>query len=303
MKRRKHTHQENKKLEQLIDRHFEQAADSGIPPMSDFDEQGVLDRIGRGIRKRKMRTILLQAAAAAVLISVSVLAWQVTPTRKQPAQASMLQFDAGTGQRTSITLEDGTTVWLNAGSHLRYPSAFAKDKREVFIEGEAYLDVREDAQRPFLVHTGDVTTRVLGTTFNIVAYPEEKRIEITVLSGKVSTSGKGDSTLLTPDQQAVYAAGGQLMAHHRIADAAETIHWKSNKLIYKGKQLSQVIAALERWYGIQIKADNALLQCTVSADFTGEPADKVLQVLASLVNGAMTQENGIYSITGKGCNY
>jgi ferric-dicitrate binding protein FerR (iron transport regulator) len=294
-KKRSITQPDDSKLEDLVNQYFRKAAASGVEDNGDFDREGVFQRVRNSIstKRRQIRTFWAAAASILLLLGITLL-WQQYPVQKA-SLAIMTERLTGTGHTLQIQLEDGTIVWLNAGSKLRYPAAFAADKREVFIEGEAYLEVSQDAKRPFLVHTGDVITRVLGTSFNVTTYPKE--VEVTVLTGKVSLG----NTLLSPGQQAACNQDGKVMAFHENMDARETIRWKEHKMIYDSKRLSQVAASLERWYGIKIQPDARLAGCIISADFTGESVENVMAVLAQLVNGKVIRKGDSYNILGESC--
>lgn len=111
------------------------------------------------------------------------------------------------GGEYQTRLPDGTTIWLNAGSSITYPITFASDKREVHIEGEVYFDVQKDKKRPFLVHADQTVITVLGTQFNVSAYPEEQRIQTTLIEGSVRLQKGTEIRYLRPGQQAKTAKG------------------------------------------------------------------------------------------------
>lgn len=305
MKRKQRTAKEEQRLEELLGRYFDQAARKGAPDSGAFDSDKVYDTVQRNIAWHRQRRNLIWAAAGltAVLCTMASLFWHPAP---KPVLA-MRELKTGAGQVKQVKLEDGSIVWLNAGSRLQYPEHFGQDNRQIQIAGEAYVEVTADSKRPFEVITGNVCTKVLGTAFNITAYPEQRLTEVTVISGKVSLQAVNDNkqpgTVVGPDQQAVYAADGQRIAFHEHVAAAASLRWKERRLVFTGKKLSQVVAAVERWYGIKIQLGSALSDCTISADFTGEPAEQVLQVLAQLANGAVQRQDSVYQLTGKGCGY
>lgn len=300
MKRKRSIAQkEDDKLDDLVGRYFKKAEASGVEDSGEFDGEKVFRRISRNIAGQRKRMWMRWAAVASIAALLGALfLWQQRPAGTSSV-AAMTERSAGIGRTLQVQLEDGTVVWLNAGSTLRYPATFAADKREVFIEGEAYLEVSQDAGRPFSVRTGDVVTKVLGTSFNITAYPGDRQVEVTVLTGKVSLG----NTVLTQGQQAACTQNGAVVAFSKQIDAAEAILWKDHKVVYNGKRLAQVAASLERWYGVEIRPDAKLADCTISADFTGEPVDSVMAVLAQLVNGKAVRTANSYRITGEGCNY
>jgi transmembrane sensor len=295
MKRKQRTAKEEQRLEELLGRYFDKAAREGAPDSGAFDGEKVYDTVQRNITRRNQRRNLVWAAAGtmAVLCTLAALLWRPAA---QPVLA-MRQTQTGAGQVEQVKLEDGSIVWLNAGSRLTYPEHFGQDKRQIQIEGEAYVEVIADSKRPFEVITGNVCTKVLGTAFNITAYPEHRRTEVTVISGKVSLQAVSGNTqpgtIVGPEQQAVYASDGQRIAFYEHVAVETSLQWKERKLVFNGKKLSQVVAAVERWYGIKIQLGSALSDCTISADFTGEPAEQVLQVLAQLANGAVQRQDSV----------
>jgi transmembrane sensor len=112
------------------------------------------------------------------------------------------QFSTVNGQVASLTLADGTRVWLNGGSKLSYPEAFRGDKREITLTGEAFLEVTHDAKKSFIVHTGNIRTQVLGTSFNVKAYPEDSFVKVDVVTGKVGVvAALAPTVFLTPAEE------------------------------------------------------------------------------------------------------
>lgn len=161
---------------------------------------------------RSYRKYAAIAASLIVLISAALYLYFRTP-----GDSSMIAY-AQTGNIVKFELSDGTRIWLNSKSKLTYPSSFKNKKlREVYLEGEAYFEVKHDKEHPFLVHTRNLTTRVLGTRFNIQAYKGTSHIEVTLLQGKVMLTtdalsarrdhNKPDTVFLKPNEKAVYAAG------------------------------------------------------------------------------------------------
>ena len=158
----------------------------------------------------------------------------------------------------NLVLEDGTRVWLNAGSSLRYPAEFAaQGPRHVILEGEACFDVAADAARPFIVETAEQTLRVLGTQFNIYAYPDEPVTYTTLASGSVELSSKtGDATVrLSPGQQArLTACSGDYSVGE--ANAGEALAWRDGVFVFDGNSLELVFRKLSRWYDFEYSFDS-----------------------------------------------
>ena len=157
------------------------------------------------------------------------------------------------GGEYRIELEDGTKVWINSASRLRYPVVFSGDTREVYLEGEAYFEVRRDVVRPFIVHSGEQKVTVLGTSFGISCYAGEVNNYTTLVSGKVKVDferGK-QSCVLEPGMQVAYNKESGV-AMERKVDVAEFVAWKDGKYIFKQKRLEDILSTLSRWYDFEV---------------------------------------------------
>lgn len=157
------------------------------------------------------------------------------------------------GRQYNLTLPDGSKVWLNAASSIKYPTAFAEKERRVEVTGEAYFEVAKNTKQPFKVNiSGKAEVEVLGTHFNINAYDNEKRIETTLLEGVVWVSGGGsDGAILAPGQQAQVSDIGKVRVVKDI-NLEQVIAWKSGVFNLNGLSLEEVMRQVERWYDIEV---------------------------------------------------
>ncbi len=157
------------------------------------------------------------------------------------------------GGEYRIELEDGTKVWINSDSRLRYPVIFSSDTREVYLEGEAYFEVQRDVNRPFIVHAGDQNVTVLGTSFGISCYASEVNDYTTLVSGKVKVDfeqGK-QSFMLEPGMQVTYNKKIRVATKRKV-DVAEFVAWKNGKYVFKQKRLEDILSTLSRWYDFEV---------------------------------------------------
>lgn len=157
------------------------------------------------------------------------------------------------GGEYRIELEDGTKVWINSASRLRYPVVFSGNIREVYLEGEAYFEVQREGDRPFIVHSGEQKVTVLGTSFGISCYASEANDYTTLVSGKVKVDferGK-QSFVLEPGMQVAYNKESGV-AMERKVDVAEFVAWKDGKYIFKQKRLEDILSTLSRWYDFEV---------------------------------------------------
>ena len=155
-----------------------------------------------------------------------------------------------------LVLGDGTKVWLNSASSLSYPVQFAEKERCVELDGEAYFEVTPDPERPFIVKSGDVQTRVLGTSFNIQAYRNEKSVYTTLLTGsiRVAVADGGDAVVLTPGREAIWEKGSGAIQVEAV-NAEDAIAWRYGNFIFEEEDIEVVMRMLSRWYEVEFVFD------------------------------------------------
>ena len=160
-------------------------------------------------------------------------------------------LETAKGQTCQVLLPDGTEIWLNAASSLKYPSTFdTGSPRRVTLSGEAYFQVSRDPSRPFIVKTALQEVKVLGTHFNVNSYIDEPATTTTLLSGSVLVSGlNADQKVLKPGEQSILAEGSIQV---KKADVEEAVAWKNEEFIFSGDDLRTVMRKIERWYNIEV---------------------------------------------------
>jgi transmembrane sensor len=299
----------------LIRQYFEGEAERDIPEEADlsFNSDELYSRIQQTINKDEqrpnMRNVWKYAASVAVFAGIILAAgYRYMQNTSAPDHITLNQQKAARGHISKMELPDGTVVWLNAGSKLYFPQAFAKNKREVTLEGEAYFDVKHENERPFLVHTQNVVTQVLGTSFNISSYAESGRIKVTVLSGKVAVyetakNGGKQPLMVTASQEVIYSKVKQELAYNlKPLPPADAAAWKQGNLIFKNTELSEVIQALERRYDIKIQLDSTMQHCPITVNFNNQAVEQVMRILPRLVEGELSINKGTYRLSGAGCH-
>ncbi|MEJ2882473.1 FecR family protein [Pedobacter sp. GR22-6] len=175
--------------------------------------------------------------------------YQVLPQEGKAASAQFNTIETPVGGQYQVGLVDGTRVWLNAGSSLRYPLKFSKNERRVELTGEGYFEVAHDKSAPFKVSNFRQVVVVLGTHFNVMAYADEKVLKTTLLEGSVSIRQSGTETLLKPGQQA-QLVNGKIEVVDDI-DLEDVIAWKNGYFRFN-ESLESIMAKISRWYGVQI---------------------------------------------------
>lgn len=197
-----------------------------------------------------------------------------------PAPAKTLTAETGRGEDRNVTLPDGSTVWLNAGSRLVYPSRFDGDRRVVYIHGEGYFEVTHDERHPFVVESDYFTTTVLGTVFNVNTY-SRKDASLVLIKGKVTVCTNGSSTqyIVMPGQKAVCDGQGQWSVS-RVNTYPYTQH-KDGFFYFDHASLHDIMAEIGRWYGKTVVfEDNSLARLRLH--FVAERSDRLESVIESL---------------------
>ncbi|WP_316784951.1 FecR family protein [Pedobacter frigiditerrae] len=156
------------------------------------------------------------------------------------------------GGQYQVVLHDGSKIWLNAGSSLKYPTAFRGNDRTVNITGEAYLEVAKNKQLPFRVISGNQTIEVLGTHFNVNAYDDEVAIKTTLLEGAVKVLTDKASTIIAPGEQTYFNnSNGSLQK--KAVDVEQEVAWKNGLFSFKGDDVQAIMRQISRWYNVEIE--------------------------------------------------
>jgi len=201
---------------------------------------------------RQLYTYAYKAAAILFIPLLLVTVWQFFFDAEVKSE-SYLTLETPLGSKLKTTLPDGTEVWQNAGSTLKYPARFNSDTREVTLIGEAYFHVTSDKKHPFLVKTDEGTVTVTGTRFNISSYPDDTNYSVVLEEGHVSFQPKNsDATMhLQPSEQVLLnKQTGRL--EKKIIDTEKYTSWTSGKLIFRNDPLNEVVARLNRWFNADI---------------------------------------------------
>lgn len=183
------------------------------------------------------------------------------------------------GGQYRLTLPDGTDVWLNAASSIRYPTAFAGNERRVELTGEAYFEVKHNAAMPFKVKTRDMLIEDLGTSFNVMAYEEEPMIKTTLLEGSVRVTKAPASIVLEPGQQALVDASGK-MSLIWDADIEAALAWKNGLFRFRDESIETIMRQVSRWYDVDVEYQGNVKDMRFGAAISRkENVSKLLQFL------------------------
>lgn len=208
------------------------------------------------------------------------------------------------GRRTQLVLEDGTKVWLNAGSKLVYPSVFNQEKRTVYLEGEAAFDVAHDKQHPFIVKAEDQEIEVLGTVFNVSSYVDEPQVKTALKSGSVKINYKEKGLFATKESVTIkpgtIASYDKEMLNMEVVkgEVANSFLWIDGLIVFKNDNLDYITHRLSRYYNVPIEVSNTE---TNNITFSGyldlkTTVEEVLDVISESASFSYTNENGIIKI-------
>ncbi|MBA4167300.1 MAG: DUF4974 domain-containing protein [Chitinophagaceae bacterium] len=253
---------------------------------------------------RTGRSFARLAAAAAILFCVIVSAWWLGShfLKEQPVAKS-----AVAPIHQTLILPDGSMVTLNTGSKLSYPTVFNGSTRDVYLIGEAYFDIKHEDSKPFIVHSGTYVTVVLGTAFNIKAYPFEDSMSITVAKGKVkveNTYDKKSLGILLPGDQLVISKAA-VSGNIKKADVQKVLQWKKEELVFDNITFDEAAVILSNRYGIEMLFDNDRLRnCRFTCRFSSEnTVDEILDIVCTLTNAEWNRENkSVILLKGAGCS-
>lgn len=159
-------------------------------------------------------------------------------------------------QVVSLMLVDGSRVWINAASSMKYPTAFIGKERKVEITGEAYFEIAHNAAMPFIVKKGDAEVRVLGTHFNVNAYDDENNMKVSLLEGAVKVSKANETKFLSPGQQAEIDQQGKITLNRNV-DMEEVVAWKNGLFVFNNTDLELIMRQIGRWYDVEVQYSGA----------------------------------------------
>ncbi|MCK4361622.1 MAG: FecR family protein, partial [Bacteroidales bacterium] len=204
------------------------------------------------------------------------------------------------GEKAKVVLSNGTKIWINSGSSLKYPDVFTGKNPEVFLEGEAFFDVSHNRNKPFIVTTSLIQVEVLGTEFNISSYPDDETIETTLVTGTVKITSKNaksklgkENYILKPNEKATFSKNNNTIVVDEVITKYYT-SWKDGRLYFNNETFEKIAKRLERWYDLEIKLTGSELKynrytCVVNKD-------KTIEHVLNLLNICTPIE---YSIEGK----
>ena len=251
------------------------------------------------LRRRVIPLWLKMGVAAALTGFVMLFVWNRHPANNTTAVVAQSWANVNNIGNSIIKqdLPDGSSVWLKPGSRLSYPKAFAKTLRSVKMQGEAFFEITKNPQRPFIIESKHIVTKVWGTSFRVVDNNNAQKATVTVLTGKVSVSKTGSEAhkagarllagevMLKPHQQVIYSQHDGSLTANPHADMGTMNLWKHIDLSFKNEKLTGIAAVLNQKFDVNIKVEDARLKdASMTADLTGLNLPEVLEVLKTSMN-------------------
>lgn len=235
----------------------------------------------------KIFRFLRVAAIFIVAVLVSYFTVQITQNidRTENQKGMLQEITTANGQRTRLTLAEGTHILLDAGSKMKLPKVFENNKREVYLEGQAYFEVAHNPEKPFVIHLNGTKVRVLGTKFSISAYPEDHSVEVVVKEGRVEFTTDNNkepkSTLVTANELAKYNKDNNKLIKREVDDLNLYLGWIDYNMNFNNTQMSEVALDLERRYAVGVTfKDEKIKSMKLTAHLKSKEIENVLDVIA-----------------------
>jgi transmembrane sensor len=245
-------------------------------------------RIKTQSQTTRIITIITRIAAVLTLPLLAFTVWSLFFQQKTlelaPNEITWHEIQSPAGMRSHVVLPDGSNLWLNAESKIKYSIPFTRQNREVELSGEAFLKVVKNEKAPFIVNAGTASVKVLGTQFNVKAYPEDEQLEVALAEGSVEFTGttadgkKAETTLVPNDFLAMNKTTGKVLLERKNLN--KHISWIKNTIIFDETPMPEVAKTIERWYGVKvIVADAEINKYRFTTTFENESLYRVLELL------------------------
>jgi transmembrane sensor len=299
---KKQSEDESAESEVAFQRHMDRMRSLGID-MGNAEEEVSLDEFPDAPNRFQKRRMISFLSAGFILLFLGYYFLNFRNTSPVTAQKPVWEVITRNGSKSNIQLPDGSSVWLNAGSRLTYDSLYGTALREVTLSGEAYFDVVRNPKKPFIIHTGKINIRVLGTIFNVRSYPEDKTIETSLIKGSIEVSFPAQPSkkiILKPNQKLIIDktasnAGANtnsgvtglnplisIQHLNRIGTDSSITEtgWMENRLYFDDMSFHDLLQNMERKYGVSFKVDDAALDTIhFTGSFQNETVSQALDAL------------------------
>jgi len=238
---------------------------------------------GKTQKKSKVKRLFINVSRIAAILVIGALIGIIAQNYKK-AEPVYYTSIAPKGSVSQMVLPDNTMVYLNSGSEIKYSIEGVNKQREIFLKGEAWFQVEENKQKPFVVHTSIYDVNVLGTEFNVKAYPEDDQITTTLEKGSIRITSTDNfkilnNQVLKPGEQLVYNKQNNVIRLREV-NTKQFTAWKENKLIFINLSLNELFVLLERKYGVDIEVkDKSILDLHYDGTLKDETIEEIMEIL------------------------
>lgn len=277
------------------------------PRKPEFDLSSALQKLNYRIdaheeEQKKTRSLSWQkiAASLAIFLAAGVAIYVLGKySESRSEEITYTEQHASPNEQVSIKLSDGSIVQLNSKASLKYPETFKGFKREVYLTGEAFFEIEKDSLRPFIIHTGEFSTHVLGTSFNVNATGDN--VIVSVATGKVRVMQGNNTHELLPNEKVKYSRVSHTMLKVQ-ADLDKELAWKNHTLILEDILLADAAKKIEQQYGVTIHFKNEnIRQCRITGKYKNEPIENVLRAISYSTGIQYSIAGQTITLYGKGC--
>lgn len=224
--------------------------------------------------------------------------------QRRGATVGWVTFTNTKARIVPYVLPDSSVIWLHPRAEVRWAEPFAT--RNVHFSGEGFFDVKRDPERPFVIHSGDLQTRVLGTSFNVRAIPGEATVKVSVATGRVEVSdaAKRTSVVLKPEQEAVFEPKSKHLAVQAVQEkASDKEIWQAASLVFNETPMTEVAERLMQTFNVKIGfSDDGLADCRLKVDFTNQRLPEILEMIDTLLGSTYYMDGENITLKGQGCH-
>lgn len=307
--------EENQLTEQAVTLAWNQSENLGTQPKVDLEDdfKALETRIANDekeeanpeTKEAKRRNLPLRWLSIAAGIAMLLIAGFFLSKNVDGGSESIVFTELNTGSLTkTIVLSDGTQVNLNKDSYLKYPEKFNSNERKVFLEGEAFFEVTHNPSHPFIVETKEGTVKVLGTSFNVRAFPKEGKEEVQVATGRVEVEvlETKEKVILIPGNKSVLDKENKTLEKH-VKASANSFSWHSQELVFEDTPIHEVLESIEKHYGVTIVLENEnIANCPFNSKFKNDDIEVVLATISDVLDIEIIKDkNSLYQMRGGKC--
>lgn len=289
----------------------------GISGLSNDDREELIQRVRQNM-DRKIKPIQIYtpqhwvwyaSGIAAMMLIVIGLSFYFNPksdknlsrVKSDIPLSDWAKYENSSAKILKISLPDGSTVWLQPKTHLSYNQS-DRVYRQVNLRGEAFFEVKRDEVRPFLIYSGKMTTKVLGTSFNVKAYPETEKFEVSVVTGKVSVTNESNKEVfVTPKQQVVLENKSDALTINELPKD-KTFYWELASLTFDDISMQDVVDNIEQNFNVKIHLNQKLRACRLSGNFDQEHLSTILEIICKSIDAEYIMDGQEIYLKGEGCN-